>query len=193
MQKVALALAMVAGTLGCRCQRACPHEAAVTVASSKDPLSSATSADADDDDEVAIELQDGASFDQELRDLQAAEPEKFMFNSAEGAQDGVVLGVLAAHETMDEALTRLRRDPRVRVAEPVVSVHADYVPNDPQYTMQWNLKQIHMEKAWDVASRIVVRARPLSSSPPIASRQASLTAESRYERAAPSRASHLAI
>src|SRR5262245_53571093 len=36
-------------------------------------------------------------------------------------------------------------------AQPAYHVHADFVPNDPQYaTLQWNLPLVDLEKAWDI-------------------------------------------
>jgi len=111
----------------------------------------ATVARAGHDYELVLELKDTADFAGELAALDEAEPESFAFNSVEGAEDGVALGDLAEGESLDEALARLRSDPRVAYVEPIVAVHADLVPNDPQYASQWNFKQIHMEQAWDVA------------------------------------------
>src|ERR1700733_12276145 len=102
MRQLAVALAMVASSFGCQraAQAPAPRPAAVVASSAKDLPASATAADADDDDEIAVEMQESADYGQELRDLQGAEPERFIFNSPEGTQDGVVLGVLAAGETM---------------------------------------------------------------------------------------------
>jgi len=36
-------------------------------------------------------------------------------------------------------------------AQPAYQMHADFVPNDPQYsTLQWNLPLVDLEKAWDI-------------------------------------------
>ena len=68
------------------------------------------SADADDEEEVAVELQPISSdYGQELKDPQAVEPEKFMFNSPEGAQDGVVLGDHREGDPSTRRSTRLRK------------------------------------------------------------------------------------
>lgn len=104
-----------------------------------------------DDHQFVLELNDSADYASELTALQAAEPETFRFNSIEGVVDGIVTGQVAPGERMSDALARLRRDPRVKEVEPVVAVHADFIPNDPQYKMQWGMKQIHMEQAWDTA------------------------------------------
>jgi thermitase len=48
----------------------------------------------------------------------------------------------------EKTLERLRRDPRVRYAEPNFLVHADAVPNDPHYPDLWGLQTIGAEAAW---------------------------------------------
>jgi len=101
--------------------------------------------------ELAVSLKPSADLAGELRALDDAQPESFIFNSADGDRTGVALGDLAPGETMAQALARLRADPRVDVVEPLVAVHADFVPNDPRYAEQWNFKQIHMEQAWNQA------------------------------------------
>jgi len=42
-------------------------------------------------------------------------------------------------------------NPLIEYVEPNYYVYPAMVPNDPMYGGQWNLKQINMEKAWDVA------------------------------------------
>src|SRR5208337_4515289 len=48
-------------------------------------------------------------------------------------------------------LNELNADPRVEHAEPMIKVHANYVPNDPLYKDQWGLKRIGMESAWGLS------------------------------------------
>lgn len=53
-------------------------------------------------------------------------------------------------EDVDRLLARIRaRTDVVEVAEPLMRFEASYVPNDPDYGKQWNLKMIEMPKAWD--------------------------------------------
>lgn len=47
------------------------------------------------------------------------------------------------------ALARLAADPRVRRVEPDRVRRRAAVPNDPHYRLQWGLKQIGAESAWD--------------------------------------------
>src|SRR5437762_8581906 len=50
--------------------------------------------------------------------------------------------------------------PEVEYAQPVHRVHTDMVPNDPRYSLQWNLPDIDLERAWDIqpdaASSVIV-------------------------------------
>ncbi|MBJ6763947.1 peptidase S8 [Myxococcaceae bacterium JPH2] len=69
------------------------------------------------------------------------------FNSIEGADDGVTLAV--GVDDLDAALTRIRQNPAVESAEPLLELHASYTPNDPQYAQQWNLRMIDMPRAWE--------------------------------------------
>src|SRR5438445_1239217 len=50
-----------------------------------------------------------------------------------------------------EVLDELRRRPDVHFAEPVVTVHALWVPDDPQFAQQWHLKAAGAPSAWDTA------------------------------------------
>jgi len=159
MRKTVVGLALVLGVWGCERAKA-PAQASAPVdrqmqLSQKDAPESASDDDAIDDErdgkdyELVVKLKPTADMDAELKALDDAEPEDFRWNSVEGAKDGLALGDLAGDEDVGEALTRIRQDPRVEFAEPLVEVHADFVPNDPEYKQQWNLKQIHMEDAWD--------------------------------------------
>jgi serine protease len=73
------------------------------------------------------------------------------FNSdEEGARSGITTG--AYEGDLDALLATIRRHPKVEAAEPLMAVSASFVPNDPMYAQQWNLKQINMEKAWEVST-----------------------------------------
>ncbi|MBU8900220.1 S8 family peptidase [Corallococcus sp. M34] len=69
------------------------------------------------------------------------------FNSIEGADDGVTLAV--GVDDVDAALEKIRQNPAVESAEPLLEIHASYTPNDPQYAQQWNLRMIDMPRAWE--------------------------------------------
>lgn len=99
--------------------------------------------------ELAVQLADAPDLATELAELDEAEPESFRFNSVLGGQDGIALGDVADGESLDAAMARLRLDPRVRSVEPLVEAKALWAPNDPKYALQWNLKAIGADKAWE--------------------------------------------
>ncbi|PTL77326.1 S8 family serine peptidase [Vitiosangium sp. GDMCC 1.1324] len=88
------------------------------------------------------------------------------FNSVEGEHTGVTIARDVGD--VDAVLARIRQNPAVESAEPLrvysvppgeeaVSGLEDsleetskdgYTPNDPDYPKQWNLRMIHMPKAW---------------------------------------------
>ena len=53
--------------------------------------------------------------------------------------------------TVEQALDMYRNDPDVEYAEPNYLYQASFVPNDPMYNKQWNMKMLNMEKAWELA------------------------------------------
>lgn len=72
------------------------------------------------------------------------------FNSQEeGPQSAITVG--AYEGDLDELLTKIRANPKVEAAEPLMEVKSSFVPNDPMYPAQWNLKLINMEKAWEIS------------------------------------------
>ncbi len=72
------------------------------------------------------------------------------FNSQEeGPLSAITTGIWEGD--LDPLLTKIRANPKVEAAEPLMEVKANFVPNDPMYAQQWNLKQINMEKAWEVS------------------------------------------
>ncbi|RKG86654.1 S8 family serine peptidase [Corallococcus terminator] len=69
------------------------------------------------------------------------------FNSLEGPRTGVTLAVGVGD--VEDVLQRIRQNPAVESAEPLMHVRSSFTPNDPQYESQWNLRMIDMPKAWD--------------------------------------------
>jgi Subtilase family len=55
-------------------------------------------------------------------------------------------------DKLEKTLEKLRRDPRVRYAEPNFLVHADALPNDPSYGQLWGLHRIGAESAWNAST-----------------------------------------
>ncbi|MFL5349866.1 MAG: S8 family peptidase [Hyalangium sp.] len=71
------------------------------------------------------------------------------FNSVEGQDDGLTVAV--GVDDVESALERIRQNPAVESAEPMLEFHASFTPNDPDYGKQWNLQMIDMPKAWDTS------------------------------------------
>ncbi|XXF80915.1 S8 family serine peptidase [Myxococcaceae bacterium GXIMD 01537] len=71
------------------------------------------------------------------------------FNSVEGENDGVTLAV--GVEDVASAIERIRGNPAVESVEPLMEYRSSFVPNDPSYERQWNLRMIDMPKAWDAS------------------------------------------
>lgn len=71
------------------------------------------------------------------------------FNSEEeGPLSAITQG--AYEGDLDELLAKIKANPKVEAAEPLMTVKANFVPNDPMYAQQWNMKAINIEKAWEV-------------------------------------------
>lgn len=68
-------------------------------------------------------------------------------NSIEGADDAITLAV--GVDDVEGTLARIRQNPNVESAEPLMEVRASFTPNDPKYSEQWNLRMIDMPKAWE--------------------------------------------
>lgn len=69
------------------------------------------------------------------------------FNSTEGSDDGITVAVSV--DDVESALERIRQNPAVEYAEPLMQFRSSFTPNDPDYGKQWNLQMIDMPKAWD--------------------------------------------
>jgi serine protease len=68
----------------------------------------------------------------------------------EGVDSAITVGRFEGSAQEEQALlARIRTDPRVEVAEPSMTFKASWLPNDPLYAQQWNLKRINAEQAWD--------------------------------------------
>ena len=51
--------------------------------------------------------------------------------------------------SVEEAVARLKTDPRVEYAEPNYILHADLTPNDPLFAQLYGMQKIHAPNAWD--------------------------------------------
>ncbi len=65
----------------------------------------------------------------------------------EGVDSAITVG--AYEGDVDALLAQIRQNPKVEVAEPLMRFEKSFVPDDPQYAKQWNLKMINMPKAWE--------------------------------------------
>ncbi|HZA14587.1 MAG TPA: peptidase S8, partial [Myxococcaceae bacterium] len=95
---------------------------------------------------IAVDFRDGTSksaFDAWEKDWGI----DLEFNSIEGQESGIT--VAAGVDDVDAVLARVRKNSEVEAAEPLYVYEASFVPNDPDYPKQWNLKLIDAEAAWD--------------------------------------------
>ena len=99
---------------------------------------------------IVVDFKDGttkAEFDEYEKawgvDLELVDDE-------EGPDSAITVGGFGGSEDEEAALlARIRADPHVEAAEPLMKLTASCVPNDPLFEKQWNLKMINMPKAWD--------------------------------------------
>jgi serine protease len=97
---------------------------------------------------IVVDFVDGTT-DAEIDAIEQEWGIDLEFNSQEeGPQSGITQG--AYEGDLDALLAKIRAHPKVQSAEPLMSVKANFVPNDPRYAEQWNLRLINMEKAWEV-------------------------------------------
>lgn len=99
-------------------------------------------------DEIAVDFADetGAA---EIASIGSSLGIRLVANSPLSTLDGVVRATVAPGRR-DTVLAELKRDPRVQSAEPMVVLHASFVPNDPLYApLQWHLRKVGAERAWD--------------------------------------------
>ncbi len=98
---------------------------------------------------IVVDFKDGttkAQFDaieqQWGIDLELADEE-------EGVDSAITVASGIDEQDEDALLERIRANPDVEAAEPLMRLKASFVPNDPDYAKQWNLKMINIPKAWD--------------------------------------------
>ncbi|HTJ81038.1 MAG TPA: S8 family peptidase [Polyangiaceae bacterium] len=83
-----------------------------------------------------------------LADVEAAFPDAtFQASDLEGETRIEVARVSPAETSA--LVSRFGTDARVESAEPLSWIHASFVPNDPLYEKQWNMKRVGAESAWD--------------------------------------------
>ena len=100
-----------------------------------------------DPDSIVVDFEDGTTKEQfdELEkqwgiDLELADEE-----------EGKDSAITVAHGVtdMDALIADIEGTPGVEAVEPLMTYQMSYVPNDPDYSKQWNLKMINMPKAWE--------------------------------------------
>ena len=98
---------------------------------------------------IVVDFVDGTT-KAEIDEMEQAWGIDLEFNSAE---EGPLSGITqSSYEgDLDALLLAIKSNPKVESAEPLMSVKANFVPNDPMYPNQWNLKAINMEKAWELS------------------------------------------
>lgn len=49
-----------------------------------------------------------------------------------------------------EILQQLQKNPHIKYVEPNITLHANYIPNDPSFPNQWSLPKIQAPDGWDI-------------------------------------------
>ena len=97
-------------------------------------------------DAIVVDFVDGTTKEQ----FDALEKDWGIDLELQDEEEGVDSAITVARGVADlSVLDRIRQNPDVEAAEPLMRYEASFVPNDPDYGKQWNLKLINMPKAWD--------------------------------------------
>ena len=154
-----LCVALVAGLMGCMGESA--HPTKVLAATAADDTGALVP------DAIVVDFKDGTT----AAEIAAKDKEwgiPLAFNSLEGPFDGITLA--RGVSDVDVLLAKIRKDSAVVAAEPLVmyqlpageeatpegwgtpnqapETSGEFVPNDPDFGKQWNLRMIDMPKAW---------------------------------------------
>ncbi len=96
---------------------------------------------------VVVDFEDGTTKEQ----FDAIEQEwgvnLELADEEEGVDSAITVGTFQGD--VEGLLKRIRQNAKVEAAEPLMRFTASFVPNDPAYAKQWNLKMINMPRAWD--------------------------------------------
>ena len=96
---------------------------------------------------IVVDFKDGTTLE-EINAREQAWGIDLEFNSKEeGPLDGIAIAV--GVDDVEAVLEKIRQSPLVESAEPLTQVRASFVPNDPDFGKQWNLKMLAMTRAWD--------------------------------------------
>lgn len=126
-------------------------------------------------DELVIDLVDGTSLEDFLAKHPSLRARALHWNSAHSAEEGIALVGARAGEA-EALLSEVRSDPLVEAAERNALLRIplepaatgplserwlpdddsapprDAFPNDPHYDKQWNMRMVHAEEAWELAT-----------------------------------------
>jgi subtilisin family serine protease len=93
-------------------------------------------------DRILVAFRDGTT-PEEKREILSQAPGQLQRSPESVNPHFDIVQIAAGDITAEEAIARLRSDPRVRVAEPDYIVHTqDSVPNDPYFGYQWALQNL---------------------------------------------------
>lgn len=97
-------------------------------------------------DAIVVDFQDGTT-KEEFDELEKAWGIDLELADEEEGQDSAITVARGVFDL--SVLDVIRERPEVEVAEPLMRYEATFVPNDPDFGKQWNLKLINMPKAWE--------------------------------------------
>jgi serine protease len=97
---------------------------------------------------VIVKFRDGASLDARSAALSAISRSASTTARRPYANFDVI--ELDPSEDPEAAARRFAARPDVEYAQAAYRFHPYFVPNDPLYSLQWNMRSIDMERAWDI-------------------------------------------
>ncbi len=98
---------------------------------------------------LAVDLVDGAT-EADLAEIEALLGADLDWSHPLARSIALAVGEVPS---LDDALARLAADPRVEVAEPVMTMHTFGFPNDPLYEKQWHLRAMGAPAGWSESPR----------------------------------------
>jgi serine protease len=100
-----------------------------------------------DPDSIVVDFEDGTTKEQ----FDALEKQWGIDLELADEEEGKDSAITVAHGVtdLDALIADIEGTPGVEAVEPLMTYQMSYVPNDPDYSKQWNLKMINMPKAWE--------------------------------------------
>lgn len=104
-------------------------------------------------DEILVKFKDGIN----IQEIEATNRHFKAVRKAQGKHDRFLRLRIPEGAGVAELVSAYRQRPEVEYAEPNFVAWAHVVPNDPYYSLQWNLDNpayggIHMEQAWQITT-----------------------------------------